>query len=503
MPSESAILFHVGSTDVKPGDIVALADGRYRAILDPSEEFESRIERGAEAVQKLAEAGAPGGMATLMTAGDAESTANPDATPIDFLRAHGAGVGEVLSDREVAAIVASRLISLARGFSGVRLGLLNLLCDMLNLRVLPRVPRSGAGGVNADAVPLSYLAAAMSGEREVSYLGRLVLASEGLRAARLRPLVLRPKEAIALMSGTGVAVGLGCVAWDRARRFARFATALLAVATDVTRAGIGHLDPRVDGLKPHPGTRTAANWLREDLDYESRRDQGGTSAPELLRAAPHFVGTLLAANQIVDDTLAIELTSVSDDPIVHPATGELLRGGNFYGGQVALALDGLKEASASVTVYLERVLSLTCNPATNGGLPAELASTAAPTQHGFRAMRLACAGLTAEATRLAVPAALFARAASSDPYEVSSMGTQAALDCLALLEHAETVAAIVALGMCQAVDLRDGVGCHRRSKVLYGAVRQLVPRLEADRAQDRDIKSVLELFRAGLLPTGI
>jgi len=71
-----------------------------------------------------------------------------------------------------------------------------------------------------------------------------------------------------------------------------------------------------------------------------------------------------------------------------------------------------------------------------------------------------------------------------------------------VLSMAESVAAIVALVMCEAVDLRDGRGCHRRASAIYGAVRQLVPRLTKDRAQDRDVVTVLELFRAGMLPLG-
>ena len=505
MPSESAILFHLGRGDVTPADVIALADGRYRAMLDPSEEYASRIDRGAELVQRrVAAEGRLRGVTTRMRAVDEPgSDRAQQQMRQSFTRYHGVGVGDTLPDRLAASVVAVRLASLSRGFSGVRRELLTLLCAMLNLRVLPRIPTLGSAGWNADSVPLSYLAAAVVGDGDVSYLGRVVPATEALRAARLQPIALRPKEALALMSGTGLMTALGCVAWDRSRRFVRFASALSAMALDVTGCGVSHLDPRIDGLKPHPGARTVSEWLREDVEYAAREKAAGEAAPELLRAAAHILGTQLDATTFAGKVLEIELNSVCDDPIVHPAAGEFLLGGNFYGGAVALALDGIKSTVFTTASMLERILTLVCDPALNGGLPLDLAHPEQAVAHGFRGMRASAAGLLGDLAALASPAALRAHVAARDPTELSSMGTHAARDCQEALSLAETIASMTALALCQAVDLREGSGCHRRAKTVYGATRQLVPRLEADRAQDRDITSVLELFRAGLLPVGL
>ena len=506
MPSESAILFHLGRGDVTPADVIALSDGRYRAMLDPSDEYAKRIDRGAELVQRRVTAeGRLRGITTRMRAVDAPGSNDDIQQRVrqSFTRYHEVGVGDALPDRLAAAVVAVRLASLSRGFSGVRRSLLSLLCSMLNLRVLPRIPTYGSAGWNADAVPLSYLAAAVAGEGDVSYLGRVVPATEALRAARLSPLALRPKEALALMSGTGLMTALGCIAWDRSRRFVRFAAALSAMATDVIGCGVSHLDPRIDGLKPHPGVRTASEWMREDLEYAGRESTGGIAAPELIRASAHVLGTQLDATSFAGTVLETELNSVNDEPIVHPASGEFLLGGNFYGGAVTLALDGIKSTVFSTASMLERMLTLVCEPTLNGGLPLDLVPPDQKVAHGLRGIRASAAGLLADLATQVSPAAIRARMAARDPTELSSMGTHAARECLQVLSWAETIAAMAALAFCQAVDLREGKGCHRRAKTIYGATRQLVPRLEADRAQDRDITSVLELFRAGLLPVGL
>jgi histidine ammonia-lyase len=494
MASESAVLFKLGSHEVTPGDIVALADGRFRAILDDDQAYRQRLERGAEIVARRLEAG------------DALTGLGDDRRPDDawsLMQRHATATASVLRDREAAAVVAARLAVLARGYSGVRVEVLERLCDLLNLRVLPRIPACTSGPSDGELVPMSYVAAALMGKREVSYLGRVVLAAEGLRAARLRPVELRPRETLAVMSGTSMATGLSCLVWDRARRLARFATALTAMAHDVTLGNPRHLDPRLDALKPHDGTRTVAQWVRDDIEHTGRGDERRPPDPGVLRCAPQVLGVLVEASRSMARVLEVELGSVSDAPVVHPTTGEILVGGNGHGAHVAFALDGLAHAVAEVVGLLERLLALVCDPEASRGLPRDLETEGAEGSKsaGVRVLRASAAGLAAQARKhaLAGPGMLLAL---GHDHDLPCPAPLSAIASMRVLSTAESVAAIVALVMCQAVDLRDGQGCHRRASAIYGAVRQLVPRLTKDRAQDRDVETVLELFRAGLLPLG-
>jgi len=493
MASESAVLFKLGSHEVTPGDVVALADGRFRAVLDGDEAYRQRLERGAEIVARRLEAGD-----ALTGLGDGER--RPDDA-WGLMQRHATATASVLRDREVAAIVAARLAALARGYSGVRVEVLELMCDLLNLRVLPRIPACTSGPGDGELIPMSYVAAAMMGKREVSYLGRVVLASEGLRAARLRPVELRPREALAIMSGTSMATGLACLAWDRARRLARFATALTSMAHDLTLGNPRHLDPRLDALKPHDGTRTVAQWIRDDIEHTGRGEERRPPDPGVLRCAPQVLGVLVEAARAAARVLEVELVSVSDAPVVHPTTGEVLVGGNGHGAHVAFALDGLRGAIAVVVGLLEQLLALVCDPEASRGLPRDLVIDEAGRGAGVRALRASAAGLAAQARTHARPGAGLLLALGPE-HDLPCSAPLSAIETLRALSNAESVAAIVALVLCQAVDLRDGQGCHRRASAIYGAVRQLVPRLTKDRAQDRDVETVLELFRAGLLPLG-
>jgi len=176
----------------------------------------------------------------------------------------------------------------------------------------------------------------------------------------------------------------------------------------------------------------------------------------------------------------------------------VLHGGNFYGGHVAFAMDGLKAAVAGVADLLDRQVQLLCTPETSGGLPENLIR--APAHHGFKAMQISTSALAAEALKLTMPAASFSRSTESHNQDKVSMGTIAARDALRVLELAETVAAIALLAACQGLELRGPLPREGALRALYDAVREIVPPLVADRRQDRDIEQVLARYRAGRLP---
>ncbi|HBZ71585.1 MAG TPA: histidine ammonia-lyase [Deltaproteobacteria bacterium] len=499
-------LLHVGRSRLRIEDLVALAEGRVEAALDPDPTYRAGLAAGSAAVERVL---ACGQVIYGVSTGVGASLENtiPDelqrVLPLNLLRFHGCGTGRILEETEAAAVVAARLASLARGYSGVRPVLLERLCEFLNLRLLPRIPAEGSVGASGDLTPLSYLAAALVGEREVTLRGAVLGAADALAQVGLAPLALAPKESLALMNGTSVMTALGCLAFVRAVRLARWAAALTAVGCDVMRGNPAHFEARIFDLKPHPGSRRCAAWIREDLT----RTEGGRPAPPArlqdrysLRCAPHVIGVLLDALDFSRSMIEIEVNGVNDNPIIDPESGDVFHGGNFYGGHVCFALDGLKAAVASVADLLDRQLALLCDPATNGGLPANLVAASGPERvahHAFKAMQITASALAAEALKLTMPASAFSRSTESHNQDKVSMGTIAARDCLRVVELAETVASIGTLAACQGVDLRGGEADALRSRALRDAVRKAVPQVLQDRRQDHDISRVLELHAAG------
>lgn len=508
IPVDQSVLL-LGSRPIRCEDIAAVAHGEVRVALDDSPALDERISRSARLLEKRLWAG---DRIYGVTTGFGESclTEVPVHLSEDLARNlvsfHGCGTGAMLTDPQSAAVVVARLASLAAGWSGVRREVLERLCDLVNHRILPLIPSEGSVGASGDLTPLSYVAAVVMGQRQVSYRGRTVSAAQAFEDAGLRPFNLGPKESLAIMNGTSVSSALTALAATRAHFLARLAAALTAMASEVMRGNPAHFDERIFAAKPHPGQARCAGWIREGIQYQPGNPREGRLQDRYsIRCAPHVIGVLLDALEWIQQWLETEINGASDNPLVDPVSGELLFGGNFYGGHACFAADGLKTAVANVADLLDRQLALLTSPGTSGGLPENLVGRNngdRSAHHGFKAMQIAASALAAEALKLTMPASVFSRSTECHNQDKVSMSTIAARDCLRVVELTETVAAICTLAVCQAVDLRAGVGVHEPGAALRDAVRRRVPFNDGDRRQDGDIAEVLALIRTRALPVG-
>jgi len=504
--SESPIV--LGEQPLSVDDIVAIAErGRHVALSDEPG-FRTRLAAGARA---LADRLAAGEAVYGVTTGFGEScvTEVPDEQvaelPLNLLRYHGCGTGRIFDPVESAAIVAVRLASLVRGWSAVRVELVERLCALLDARVLPRIPAEGSVGASGDLTPLSYVAALLIGERECWLEGHEASAAEGLASLGLAPLRLAPKESLAIMNGTSVMTALCCLALVRAKRLARISAAITAAASDALGGNPRHFDPRIFAAKPHPGQAAYARWVAEDLgSVGDRTHEGRIQDRYSIRCAPHVVGVLLDALPWMLEWTQTELNGANDNPLIDPDSGEALHGGNFYGGHACFVADGLKNTVANLADLLDRQLALLCSGHTNNGLPENLVGRVGPDRaahHGFKAMQIAASALAAEALKLTMPASVFSRSTECHNQDKVSMGTIAARDASRVIELTEQVTAILLLAVAQAIDLRvrEGRECRPRSLALRDAVRSAASFSDADRRMDHDIVRVLELIRGDRL----
>ena len=499
----------IGRAPVSLDELLALARGERKAVLWDDPAYRARLAAGFDAVERRVARDLPVyGVTTGVGSAVVESVPPEHQGEIarNLIGSLGVGTGRILDELEAAAVVTARAISLAPGHSGVRARVIERLCELLNARVLPRIPAEGSVGASGDLAPLSYLAALVAGEREATLRGRECSAAEAHAALGFAPLELSAKEALALVNGTSVMTALGALAVERAERLARLACALTAIASEVTHGNAGHFDARIHAWKPHPGQVRAAAWIAADLDFDPSRPLPAPARlqdPYSIRCAPHALGVLLDAAALARGVLEVELNGANDNPLVDPDTGDVLHGGNFYGGHVCFALDALKSAVAGCADLLDRQLAVLCQPRASDGLPANLIAVEGaqrPAHSGFKAMQIAASALTAEAQKHSMPASAFTRSTESHNQDKVSLATIAARDALRVLELAETVAAIVLLAGCQALELRGVERARGRRRALLEAVRKEVPGLGDDRRQDRDIARVLALLRGGVLP---
>lgn len=505
LESSGEVVF--GGATLRIEDVVALASGRATARLSDDPAYRARLKEGQQLLHRL-RTSAEDPIYGIST-GVGSSVVNiipPELSSelgTNLFRLHGCGTGRILEDHEAAAVIAARIPGIARGNSGVGAELLERLCLMLNERLLPRIPAEGSVGASGDLTPLSYVAAALAGEREVSFRGELTTASSALRELRLEPLTLSARDTLALMNGTAAMTGLACLAFARANSLAPLAATLTAMISEAIRGNPGHFAARIFELKPHPGSIQCAAWIRAHLGDSSERPVARLQDRYSIRCAPHVIGVLLDTLASSRQILEVELNSVDDNPMLDVENEVVLHGGNFYGGHICAVMDSLKAAIASVADLMDRQLALLCGPESNDGLPENLVPGGKPeslVHHGFKAMQISASALTAEALKLTMPASAFSRSTESHNQDKVSMGTIAARDCLRVIELSENVAAILTLAAAQAVDLRGAAECSPSSIDMRDRVREAVPMLVEDRRQDLDIAQLVALHRAGELP---
>lgn len=501
-----AVVF--GGARLRIEDVVALARRDRPARLSPDADWRERIARGADLLQAHLAAGRPVyGVTTGY--GDACVVEVPpelvEALPAQLTRYHGCGMGELLDDESTRAVLACRLASLSQGYSGVRPALLDALHHLLANDILPRIPSEGSVGASGDLTPLSYVAAALIGEREVRHQGQTLAARDALAATGRAPLVLAPKEGLALMNGTAVMTALACLAFRRSQSLARLAARLTALATLALDGRANHFHPTLFDAKPHAGQRDAARWIRADLAGCEATDHARLQDRYSLRCAPHVIGVLTDALSWVRRDVENEINSANDNPLIDPDTGEVLHGGNFYGGHIAFAMDALKTAVANIADLMDRQLALIVDDKFNNGLPRNLSGATgprAPINHGFKAVQIGASAWTAEALKHTMPASVFSRSTEAHNQDKVSMGTIAARDCLRVLTLTEQVAAAHTLAVAQAVALRrrmtpDAAPLPPAIADWLDAVAQRSPFVDEDRPLEHDLRATTQWLADG------
>ena len=485
-------------------DICLIAGQQAHVELSTQTDFITRIDKGALFIDTLLK---EQGFVYGVTTGYGDScTVSVSLQLVDELSRnlytfHGCGLGSHFDAQQTRAILAVRLTSLARGFSGVRYKLLQHITTLITQDILPLIPQEGSVGASGDLTPLSYLAAVLAGEREVMYQGERQATQAVFSKLNIQPLTLKPKEGLAIMNGTAAMTGLACLAYQRAAYLSQLTTRITSLASIALNGNAYHFDEKLFSVKPHPGQNRVAERIRSDLQVTETAPRNDTRLQDRysLRCAPHIIGVLEDSLPWLRQFIENELNSVNDNPIIDAEGEHILHGGHFYGGHIAFAMDSLKTAVANLADLLDRQMAQLMDTKFNHGLPANLSGVDAEhamINHGFKAVQIAVSAWTAEALKLTMPASVFSRSTECHNQDKVSMGTIAARDCIRILELTEQATAAVLLAAVQGVELRGSL--EALSPALKNTVqfmRQFSPFLSMDRALEQELRECLVLIR--------
>jgi len=417
----------------------------------------------------------------------------------NLVRSHAVGVGPDLDDEVVQLVMLMKVIALAEGFSGVRPVLVETLCALINNGIYPRIPSQGSVGASGDLAPLAHMAGALLGIGEVRVKGVVMPAEKALADAGIEPLVLAPKEGLALLNGTQVSTALALAAVFRTENVLAGALVAGAMASDAIKGSDTPFDRRIQNVRGHGGQIAVASVLRElmrgseirasHLECERVQD------PYSIRCQPQVVGACLDVLRHVCKVLQTEANAVTDNPLVFTDTHAVLSGGNFHAEPVALAADYLALAIAEIGALSERRIALLIDSHLSG-LPAFLVAEGG-LNSGFMMAQVTAAALASENKVLAHPASVDSLPTSANQEDHVSMATHAARRLHAMLDNVTNIVAIEMLAAAQGIEFHHPQKSSNALEEAIAAVRAVSPRYEEDRSLSGDIAAVARLISSG------
>lgn len=410
---------------------------------------------------------------------------------VNLVRSHAAGVGDLLPEREVRAMMLLRANVITKGYSGARLDLARLLASMLNAGLYPPVPEQGSVGASGDLAPLAHLALSLLGEGTLIRNGASGTASEMLRAAGLAPVELGPKEGLTLINGTQAHTAIGSLALVDAHQLWRAAHVAGAMSLEALLGTPVAFDERIQDVRGQLGQAASAAYLRELLADSEIRESHRENDPRVqdayaLRCMPQVHGPVLDAMDFAAAVIGRELNAATDNPLVFES-GDLLSGGNFHGQSVAMALDFLAIALTNLATISERRIDRLVHPDLNQGLPPFL-SRDAGVNSGFMMAQVTAASLASECKVLSHPASVDTIPTDGSKEDVVPMAMAAAWKLRRVVRNVRYVLAIELMCAAQGVDYRAPLRPGRGVARSHAAVRRLVAPLERDRVLSGDIE---------------
>jgi histidine ammonia-lyase len=418
----------------------------------------------------------------------------------NIVLSHSAGVGEPMQSATVRLMMALKLASLGRGHSGVRLAIVEMLEAMLAREVIPVIPSQGSAGASGDLAPLAHMTAAMLGVGEAQFAGEPMPADAALARAGLAPIVLGPKEGLALLNGTQFSTAEALANLVAIERVFQAALITGALSTDAAKGSDTPFDARIHELRGHRGQIEVAAALRALMAGSSIRashllNDDRVQDPYCLRCQPQVMGAVLDLLRQAAATLVTEANGVSDNPLIFPDSSEALSGGNFHAEPVAFAADILAIAVCEIGSLAERRIAMLIDP-TLSGLPAFL--TPEPgLNSGFMVAQVTAAALVAENKQRAYPASVDSIPTSANQEDHVSMAAHAARRLAAMAANATNVVAIELIAAVQGCDFHAPVTSSAPLERVRAHLRERVARLEQDRCLAPDIARAADLVRSG------
>ncbi|MBV8665266.1 MAG: histidine ammonia-lyase [Burkholderiaceae bacterium] len=418
----------------------------------------------------------------------------------NLILSHSVGTGELLADAVVRLIMTTKIASLARGFSGIRVVVIDTLIKMVNAGIMPCIPAKGSVGASGDLAPLSHMTLAVLGEGEVRVAGKILPAAQAMKEAGIAPIELAAKEGLALINGTQVSTALALHGLFLAERLLEAGTVAGALSVDAAKGSDAPFDPRLHTVRGQPGQIAVADIYRQLLDGSAIRkshlvNDERVQDPYSLRCQPQVMGACADLIANAARTLLIEANAVTDNPLVYADKDEVISGGNFHAEPVAFAADTLALAIAEIGALAERRIALLID-STLSGLPPFLVASSG-LNSGFMIAHVTAAALASENKSLAHPASVDSLPTSANQEDHVSMATFAARRLHDMAHNTAAIVGIELLAAAQGIDFHRPLATSPMLEDVHGRLRAKVAFYDKDRLFAPDIEAAKTLVLEG------
>lgn len=483
---------------LKIADVVSVA--RKHELVMLSDESKAKMHESEQVVMDLLHSGKTvygvnTGFGSLST--EKISEKDVESLQVNLLRSHSCGVGDPLPVDVVRAMMLLRANSLAKGYSGIRSGVVQLLLDMLNNKIHPLVPRKGSIGASGDLVPLAHIGLCLIGEGTVVFDGEKISSAEAFQKTGLEPVCLQAKEGLALINGSQLMGALGCLFVSDAKQLLKHAQIAGILSLEALKGTNLAFRKEIHKLRPHSGQVKCAENLwklsQHSKIHESHLDCGKVQDAYTLRCMPQVFGASRDVFSYVEHVLEIEINSVTDNPIVLPETLESLSGGNFHGQPLAYALDFLAIALSEIGDFSERRIARLVDHNLSD-LPAFLTK-----YHGLHSglmlLQYVAAALVNENKTLCHPNSVDSISSSANKEDHVSMGANAGLKLMQICDNVRIILSIEFLASTQGLEFLKPLTPAEPVQPVVDIIRKHVPKIDRDRPMHSDIKKIAELIQ--------
>ncbi len=416
-----------------------------------------------------------------------------------IIYSHSAGTGELFPEDSVRAAMTCRANVLAKGYSGVRLKLIDTVLNMINKGVIPAINEKGSLGVSGDLSPLSQFAEVAIGEGRAFYKGELMSGAEAMKRAGVEPTDLTFKEGLGLINGSQMMTGGAALLCYDAERVLKNAVIAAAMTLDALRAVERAFDPRIHIQRPFGGQNcVAANLLQLFADSEIMADKTGKVQDGYsIRCTPQALGPSFDTLEHARRVVHTEMNAAADNPLFDPDNQQYFAAGNFHGQCIGFAVDFLCIAMSEAANLSERHTNRLLNP-TLSGLP-DFLIEGNGLNSGLMVAQYTAAALVSENKVLSHPASVDSISVSADQEDHVSMGPIAVRKCGEILRNVRGVLAIEMMAAAQAMDFHKGKQPGRGTRIAYELIREQVPFMKDDRVMYPDIEAIRSLIDSNTL----